>query len=160
MLWPRMRAWSVVAGLLLIGLGVGVFALEAAVVGDAFGRFISIDVYGWTRVILFGLPSAALVAGACICERRVRGRLAAWLAAQGDASYSLYLSHGLAVPLLAGTGLFVLRAGPIATAILVFIACVGIGGFTYKAIERPITRDLKRLRFAAHGRTLAEPAGG
>src|SRR4029079_957885 len=54
------------------------------------------------RVLTWGLPAFAVVAGAVSLEPLVASSLPKWLLALGDASYSIYLGHGfvLATPML------------------------------------------------------------
>lgn len=155
----RLRRAPIWCGLALLALGAGAFILEAAFIGAPADRFISVDVYGLTRVVLFGLPATAMVAGACICERAVGGRLAHALAWLGDSSYSLYLSHGLAVPLITTLGLVILGGNLTATMLATFAICILLGAIVYVIVERPILRDLRRIRPGPSRRPLAEPAG-
>jgi hypothetical protein len=98
------------------------------------------------RVILFGAPAAAIVAGGLICERACRGPLAALLSSLGDASYSIYLTHFAAINLV-GMAWARLRAPASAPAIVACALAVAlaIGLLCHRVIEKPILRDLKRL---------------
>jgi exopolysaccharide production protein ExoZ len=103
--------------------------------------------YGaFTRVLLFGAPAAAIVAGALVCERRCRGALATLLARFGDGSYSIYLTHFAAINLvgIAWAGLHAPASAP-AIAGCALAAALVIGLLCHRVIERPILRDLKRL---------------
>jgi len=52
------------------------------------------------RVLTWGVPAFAIVAGAVSLEPLVAGALPRWMLALGDASYSIYLSHGFVLPTL------------------------------------------------------------
>ena len=53
-----------------------------------------------TRVLTWGIPAFAVVAGAVSLEPLVAPSLPRWLLTLGDASYSIYLSHGFVLPAL------------------------------------------------------------
>jgi exopolysaccharide production protein ExoZ len=50
------------------------------------------------RVLTWGIPAFAIVAGAVSLEPVVAPALPRWLLTLGDASYSIYLSHGFVLP--------------------------------------------------------------
>lgn len=138
-------------GLLLLGLGACALSAEALVgVGDVgLAAHVLLGHGAFTRVLLFGAPAAAIVAGALICEQRCRGALAALLARFGDASYSIYLTHFAAINLV---GMVWARLhAPASTPAIVgcaLAAALAIGLICHRVIERPILRDLKRLSVA------------
>jgi exopolysaccharide production protein ExoZ len=122
----------------------GWLALAGAFIGYATGL-----VWGYDRLpsaIVWGLPSALLVAGVIILEQRKSlglshpARRMSWL---GDSSYSLYLCHILIITLI----LFVLRTKvynidlislvSITTAISILFAIA-----FHKMLERPLMRRL------------------
>ncbi|GJD58880.1 acyltransferase family protein [Methylobacterium dankookense] len=104
---------------------------------------------GFGRPILAGLPAAMLVAAAALgrSEAPARRPLVRLPVLLGDASYALYLVHPFALravreavlrlgaaPALGGIGVGALMlAGSVAAAIL-----------TYRLVERPLTRRLRR----------------
>ncbi|WP_062205987.1 acyltransferase [Aureimonas sp. AU12] len=102
------------------------------------------------RVLTAGLPAAMLVAGAVFFER-ARGPLRIpGLARLGDASYSLYLTHLLTLPLVqivwrktmpaaAGASAF----GFVAAAV---IACIGVAILCHRLAERPLAALLRPRR--------------
>jgi peptidoglycan/LPS O-acetylase OafA/YrhL len=97
-----------------------------------------------------------LVAGGCVCERALSGRLAAGRAWLGDASYSTYLSHSMAVPIF--TYLWFAALGvtsPWLTTPVVVAASILVGAASYVFIERPILKDLRRIRFGQAPMTAA-----
>ena len=129
----RLLAWS------LIGLSLAGFA-AVAVAG--------IDVAAG-RALFWGLPALALVAGAVSLERR--GPVRDWppLRALGDASYSVYLIHGLAISAaVRALGLVGVEAPAaiFATAIVVGLAA---GLIAYQLVEKPMMK-LFRTGLGAH----------
>ena len=74
-------------------------AILLLVVG--FGIMLSIP-YGPPpmRLIVWGLPAAAIVAGAIGLERIVAPHLPRWLLSLGDASYAIYLTHAFVIPVV------------------------------------------------------------
>lgn len=87
------------------------------------------DASGWARLPYWGLPAVLIVWGALSLERARRTRAIAPLKLMGDASYSIYLAHGLALSLafkaLDGRGLqpLVLLALAAPFAVLAGIVC-------------------------------------
>ena len=99
-----------------------------------------------TRVLTWGLPAFAIVAGAVSLEPLVAPTLPRWLLALGDASYSIYLSHGFVLPAL---GLLFSRlASPRLWAEgLTIILCISlsalVGWVVFISIESPMLRALR-----------------
>lgn len=123
----RMAAW-------LLG-GAGVVSLVAThVLGGAPA--------GWTRVALWGLPCLAIVAAGLGIERSKQLPRFALLEALGDASYSIYLTHILALQPV-GTVLHSLWA-PVALTLAIGWACA-IGWIVHRLVERRLHRLSSRL---------------
>jgi peptidoglycan/LPS O-acetylase OafA/YrhL len=103
----------------------------------------------WQRVAGFGIPSALIVFGAVTVEHA--GKSAPrWLIAIGDASYSLYLTHGLVLAALARWAWEKrhIHTGPVANSLVAFaMAGVAIAGalVCYRLIELPLTALTKKL---------------
>ncbi|NVO12916.1 MAG: acyltransferase [Rhodoplanes sp.] len=136
----------------------GRFPKTAIVVGLAFwclayGVFSQTVGYGmeaveWRRVVVFGIPASLIVYGAVILERDGRHVLPKWMMRIGDWSYSIYLSHLLAISALgrlwAGLhGEVVWLNG--AAIIAFFSAAILYGQVSYLWIERPL-QMMTRLR--------------
>jgi exopolysaccharide production protein ExoZ len=145
----RLMRAPVIMGAALLALGVGALVAEGVigVGGLGLAEHVLLGDGAVQRVALFGAPAVAIVAGALICERACRGRLAGLLARFGDASYSIYLAHFAAINLVAMAWIW-LRAPASAP---VVVACalataLAIGLMCHRVIEKPILRDLKRLR--------------
>ena len=94
-----------------------------------------------TRVVAWGLPALAVVAGAIGLESSIGRFVPGWLLEIGDASYAIYLFHGF---VLSALGILIGRAGfgrdsSIELAIVFGVALsvlVGIG--VYRVIEVPL----------------------
>ena len=95
------------------------------------------------RVIAWGLPAFCLVAGALTIEAHggvTQNRLGLAL---GDASYSIYLSHGLVISAcMKGLG-----GAPIPVLLIVTLVCTAAAGLAYfRLVERPLMLALKGQR--------------
>jgi exopolysaccharide production protein ExoZ len=92
------------------------------------------------RVIVYGFPSALIVWGAM----QFKGRESFWTR-QGDASYSLYLTHPLFLPVF-----FLLwKAIPLPTDVIIVISMAAAAFFGWRihlAIELPVLNALKDQR--------------
>jgi exopolysaccharide production protein ExoZ len=107
------------------------------------------------RAAAFGAPGVLLVAGFCICERALKGPVVSVAASLGDASYSLYLSQAFSVPLASLLWFQVFgRTHLVLTGITSFLVAVAVGVAVYRWIERPILKDLRRVRWSR-----PQPAG-
>jgi exopolysaccharide production protein ExoZ len=99
------------------------------------------------RVLSWGVPAFAVVAGAVSLEPLVAPVLPRWLLALGDASYSIYLSHGFVLPaLMLLIGRFV-SAGFWAEAITIVLCLVTsslAGRVLFVRVENPMLQFLRR----------------
>ena len=99
------------------------------------------------RVLSWGIPAFAIVAGAVSLEPLVAHALPRWLLALGDASYSIYLSHGFVLPaLMLLIGRFVSPGlwAEATTITLCLVVSSIVGWGLYHAIENPILQFLRR----------------
>ena len=118
---------------------------------------------GWPRLVLWGLPAAAIVAGAVLGGPRAPGPIARALVFLGDASYSIYLVHWLAI--LALTALVAYLRLDIAAAPWTYLAAQALFALAasvavYLAYEQPVTRALQRRlreRSEPAARVIASP---
>ena len=106
------------------------------------------------RSLTWGLPAAAIVAGALGLEATVGRAIPAFAQRLGDASYSLYLTHGFVLPLL-GAGFFLdlLNPGSVTATILVLALMLSsaCGLACYQWLELPMLRWFHLRRAATPG---------
>jgi exopolysaccharide production protein ExoZ len=104
------------------------------------------------RGLDWGLPALAVVAGTIALEHRLGKFAPKWMLELGDASYSIYLVHGLVLPiigiLLAHAGGHWLHVVPVSILGMVLLSMVG-GELVYRGVERPITQWFKGRRRTA-----------
>ena len=130
------KAWSEGR---LPGRGVGALLIVLGLAGFTAVNVARIDLEP-VRVLAWGLPAFAMVAGAVSLERA--GPLPHWwpLRTLGDASYSVYLVHGLAISaafrLLQMVG--VQAPGVTFTASILTGAAAGL--VTYQLVEKPLMK--------------------
>lgn len=105
------------------------------------------DSIDFRRVVRYGVAATMIVAGGLVCERRIAKSAAwRWLARRGDASYSLYLAHGVTMVVLFSLWpLWPFAAAP-AAVILVGMAVAFVAGEgLYAWVERPLLKAIRRL---------------
>ena len=99
------------------------------------------------RVLTWGVPALGIVAGAVFLERHIGSALPRWLLALGDASYSIYLTHGFIVPLL-GLAFVYFHWTSLSAETFVVLGCLVassiVGWVVYMVVEKPILLSLKR----------------
>ena len=150
--WSKNRLPGRLGGVALLCLGLAGFAATAV---------SGVDV-SQARILYWGLPAAALVTGAVSLERG--GPIPRWTAleALGNASYSIYLVHGLAI----SGALRLLRPfGAVPPALLftvAIVAGVSSGLVCHQLLEKPLLRLLSASQRARRPLTgaAARPAGG
>ena len=106
------------------------------------------------RGLVWGLPGAALLAGAVFHVPGGRSLLRRFLERLGDASYSLYLLHYLVFVVVARALLHVPGSEHIPALVyapMLLAASVGAAFLTYRLFERPVTRTLQRRLSSAPG---------
>jgi len=99
------------------------------------------------RVIAWGIPALAIVAGAVSLESQLGRWLPGWLLKLGDASYSIYLVHGFVLPILGISVAALHWSGYLAqgtTVLICLIAGALAGWLTYVGVERPTLLWMKR----------------
>ncbi|AMJ61042.1 acyltransferase family protein [Bosea sp. PAMC 26642] len=103
------------------------------------------------RIISYGLPAVLLVIGFLEFETLAKAHIVRPAVYLGDISYSLYLTHVIALPVLTAVFLQVLNRfhydlSAIYLPVAVLVAVMA-GGLTYALVEMPLTRLLQaRLR--------------
>lgn len=122
----------------LPGRWVAALLIAAALVALAWTSISAIDV-SRARVLLWGLPAVLLVTGFVSLERH-RG-VPAWPAMQllGDASYSIYLIHGLAISAAVRVLVAVGSFPPPAIFAIALVVGVASGLVLYACLERPLS---------------------
>jgi peptidoglycan/LPS O-acetylase OafA/YrhL len=99
------------------------------------------------RVLTWGVPAFAIVAGAVSLEPLVANALPRWPLALGDASYSIYLSHGFVLPAFMLVMSRIVPPG-LGAEVLTVALCISLssiaGWIVFIAVERPMLRALKR----------------
>lgn len=126
------------------GVAISLISLVAA-----YDRGV-LDMPALPRAVVMALIYGALVYCAVALEQRCAQRAHGWLVHLGDASYTIYLSHVLA---LAAVGRIWLRAGVspgpwdnLLWAAMMLVAVVGYGRLGYRWIEKPLVDYFHRLR--------------
>jgi exopolysaccharide production protein ExoZ len=154
---PRDPLWATYTNPLLLEFGAGVWLGKAwsdgwlpgraagwTLVAAGLAGFAAVTLAGIdtepVRMLAWGLPALALVTGAVSLERA--GPLPHWwpLRALGDASYSVYLIHGLAI----SAAVRLLQMVGIEASALLFLASVATGvaaGLVgYELVEKPMMK--------------------
>ncbi|MEM0905752.1 MAG: acyltransferase [Pseudomonadota bacterium] len=128
-------------GAMVVVIGVGALAMTAVLGIDG-------EVGGIVRVIVWGLPAAAIITGALMLERAGVLWNNPFLLLQGDASYATYLVHMLVMQ--TSVWIIAIVLAPTSTALIVliagglFVACLTAGTVLHLLVERPVTRLLRR----------------
>ncbi len=127
---------SPLASAAMLVAGIGLIALWQA---------LDVDIAPW-RVLAWGAPSILIVCGALGLERS--GRLAQWRPARflGDASYSIYLTHGLVVAAMLKLIARFDAPPTLLVVVMTSLACLAAGGVCYVLFERPVTSMLHQRR--------------
>jgi exopolysaccharide production protein ExoZ len=139
--WTEGRLPGRLGGWLLVALGLAGFA-ATALAGVQVDR---------ARILFWGLPALVLVTGAVALEQA--GPLPRWrpLRALGDASYSVYLVHGLAVSAIWRLAQMAGLDDPALLFAASLAGGVAAGLVAYQVVERPMMR-LFRTGLAARRR--------
>jgi peptidoglycan/LPS O-acetylase OafA/YrhL len=107
------------------------------------GAFVESDPSRHLRLVLFGIPSLMILAGAVLCERAGIFQFNRTLVFIGDISYSVYLTHVMVYGflgrfwpphLLPGVGKSLLFGGLVAAGALAF------GALSYRFLEKPLLK--------------------
>lgn len=124
-------------------------ALLAADPGHVFNGPLGTTVAnGWPRVVLAGLPIALVLAGAVLGREPTMPRIAIPFTRIGDASYSLYLFHPVALIAMEKLA----QKAPLASRVpgslivgLTVVFAIATALPCYRRVERPMTAWLSRL---------------
>jgi exopolysaccharide production protein ExoZ len=128
--------------------------LAAVLAGAGLAWFAASAATFWlpgARELWWGLPAAAMVAGAGLARRDLdqRFRVAAFMVLLGDASYALYLFHPTAMwlPKVIVSPL----KHPYIFPVLMIVSCIVSAVAIHLLIEQPITRRLQKRIKALFG---------
>ncbi|KJF66814.1 acyltransferase family protein [Rhizobium nepotum] len=155
---PLMQIWTspllleFLAGLLLsrfvsVGFRHGAAALGVALAGFALAAVIG-EQFGLLRILNWGIPAFLLVAGCLWIEKAGAWpvRLLKPFEIVGDASYALYLLHGLVISIVHK----IIQPGLMAGAVIVIVALVvSIGA--HLLFEKPLVKLFRKLGQAGGG---------
>lgn len=138
------RAATAVVVLGLIGFGLSLGFGYGEIDGE---EALNQPLVGLARVVIWGLPAVLVVLGAARMRRRdpEPGRIRRGLIFMGDASYSIYLVHVLAIRALGRV--FETGAALPGDAVVVLTVAVSLaaGAGVHVWVERPLLRGLSRL---------------
>jgi peptidoglycan/LPS O-acetylase OafA/YrhL len=119
----------------LIALGIGVFGSTAI-----------LDLSQHSRVLVWGLPLACVMAGFVFAiEPETPNRLWRGLSFLGDSSYSLYLVHGHAMLIPFLLGIRFAKDYPLTYTVMLMAVAIAAAVACYLIFERPVTQALRRL---------------
>lgn len=141
--WTPTRAASPVI------FAAGAFALLAGLAGlipimVGTDPQFAVDGDAWGRVIVWGVPWAAVTVG-IVCRQPIARTTASPLSRIGDASYSIYVFHLTAIIALSRSG--VLPTSSIYLyVLLIAVAAIAAGLAAYRWIERPMLSRFRRGR--------------
>jgi len=113
------------------------------------GTALALPDFQWTATLSAGIPAAMILGGFVLCPPLKDSMATSWLTVLGNASFSLYLSHTLALRPLRDVWMRLTEGAwpPSLFFLLGVIVSVAVGCAIHYAIERPVTRYLNgRLR--------------
>jgi exopolysaccharide production protein ExoZ len=113
------------------------------------GAAFAMPDFQWTATLSAGVPAAMIVGGFVLCPPLKDSIATGWLTGLGNASYSLYLSHTLALRPLRDLWMRLTDGAwpPFLFFVLGVIVSVFVGCAIHYVVERPVTRVLNaRLR--------------
>ncbi|HWK65864.1 MAG TPA: acyltransferase [Rhizobiaceae bacterium] len=125
----------------LVGRTMGMAAVATACAGFATLAFFPKA----GNELLFGLLAIVLVTGAVSVEQCGQIRQLPWLGYLGDASYSIYLWHTLAISVVAKAA-GILPLGQLPALVLGVAGGTMLGIFSYELVEKPLVALMKSWR--------------
>jgi exopolysaccharide production protein ExoZ len=136
-LLPMFQRAPAVLGAAAIALGIGLVIVNYGLIVEG----------GFGRVLILGIPAALIVGGALVLEPVLTRRPSSLLLLFGDASYSLYLTHSVAISAAAviwerlhlphGSGVATIPFIPFALA-----GCLVFAVIVYRWVEKPLLNKL------------------
>jgi exopolysaccharide production protein ExoZ len=108
------------------------------------------SLWHWPRFFQWGIPACGIVAGVVFYELSHKVPQVKWLKTLGDASYSIYLLHGMLIALMVKLSSSVGFENAISlsdrimlTSMLIFLSCA-VGVLSFFLIEKPLHSFLKK----------------
>ena len=113
----------------------------------------------WQRVSIWGVASAITLTSVVRLDPWLGSRISAWIVLAGEASYSLYLTHTFALPVVGAALVRIglrgyLLGGVMIPACIASTAILAIA--TYRWIETPLTRWLQNVTSGRQASKLAD----
>ena len=99
------------------------------------------------RLLVWGFPAAMIVVASVSLERDLGRSVPRWLSVLGDASYSIYLSHGFFVATLGASVIYLRWSGPYVELAMIVVGAIGsslIGVALHRVVEKPMLAAFKR----------------
>jgi peptidoglycan/LPS O-acetylase OafA/YrhL len=125
-------------------LSVGCVWLTASFLGTYFSVQSPIGIHPKLRVLVFGIPSMWLLLAAVVLEKRGYAIKTPLLQEMGNASYSLYLTHGTVLKIIYLLSAYtVFPQSPwthIGWLMTMFLLSVAMGWGYYRWVERPLLK--------------------
>ncbi|SON55727.1 glucans biosynthesis protein [Hartmannibacter diazotrophicus] len=120
--------------------------LGAAMIAAGVALMVFLDSRAGTmpRTIGYGLPAVLIVQGFILCEGLMRHRSLRLLRWFGDASYSIYLVHGIVIYAIVSPFSAYLPRSEASCVVLFVLAC-GAGLLCYEYVEQPLLRASKSV---------------
>jgi exopolysaccharide production protein ExoZ len=146
LLYDRLKRIDPIIGLPLLGFGVGLFViLGFKGMGDVYLMEPTLrGTNAFWRVGLFGVPATFVVAGMLLLEPWLQSAVPRALGWLGNASYSIYLVHGLVNATLYAVWRAAAPPGDV-TIMLALPAGILAGVLSYHWVERPLLRAVRWL---------------
>ena len=135
--WLVLNRWKIPAPRLVAGAGVTIL-LVAGLCEDFYGPLTN-----FARIFWFTLGSAIIIIGLVESERSGLIRAPRWLVYLGDAAYSIYLVHFLALSVFAKMSKAMLLDQYLPSMVLYLlfvIGSIGFGCLCYQFVEYPLHR--------------------
>ena len=123
----------------ILGAVVAIFGLLYLFVAEPFVPSIQV------RGVLGSLAAGCVVYGALRCERQIATIAPRWLRFGGNASYSLYLLHPLAAPMVPLIlSFYAINLGWLSV-LMSFCLSLATGALCYVFVERPLSSSFARI---------------
>jgi exopolysaccharide production protein ExoZ len=131
--------------------------LAGSIMNTGYHQF---DIAGLSPVIAYGIPFTLLIVGSVQVENKIVLKIPSWLIYLGNASYSIYLTHGLFMNTIAKIYLKTIEKvaptllnpssiiNPIVAVAIVGIS-IALGCLIHDRVERPLLKILNNKRSTA-----------